>query len=316
MAQIAVGAVNRIGSDTQSQALAVRQTSQPAVSQLPTKSTRETLPPLDIPHIPWSEVGPEFILRWGYPDGKFSPEHIEILGPTGTGKTRFERTILAERVGIRESAAIFIATKKIDKEILRLGWPVVDDWQAVNTHPQVIYWPRTNLLGRRRDMFMAAKIEDLLAHLWGENAYVIIAFDEIATVEGLSPDLKSMIRMFWREARSHGITIVAMKQRPQGIQRDMHSETSWIACFKPKDEDDAKRYAEVLGSRALWLPVLMGLNRNRYEFVLKYERTGEAVISWVDFNLPPPAKPERGHYHPVRSELSERKLQNASTSRG
>lgn len=261
-----------------------------------------------IPRAPWSEVGPEFILRWGYPDGKFQPEHIEILGPSGTGKTRFERTILAERVAVRESAAIFVATKKVDKEILRLGWPITDDWQVVHNTPQVIFWPRTKLLGRQRDRYMAQKIEDLLSQLWAEDAYVILCFDEIATVENLSPEMRSLIRMYWREARSHGITIVAMKQRPQGIQRDMHSETSWIACFKPKDEDDAKRYAEVLGSRKEWLPVLMGLDRNRYEFILKYERTGEAVISWVDFNLPPPRKVERGHYHPVRTELSERKV--------
>lgn len=246
-------------------------------------------------------------MRWGYPDGKFQPEFIEILGPSGTGKTRFERTILVERVAIRESHCIFIATKKIDKEILRLGWPIVDDWQAVTTHPQVIYWPRTNLLGRRRDQYMAMKIEDLLARVWQEDSNVILAFDEIATVEGLSPELKSMIRMYWREARSHGITIVAMKQRPQGIQRDMHSESAWIACFKPKDEDDAKRFAEVLGSRQQWLPVLMSLDRYRFEFVLKYEKTGEAVISWVDFNISPPPNPERGHYHPVRSNMSERK---------
>jgi nucleoside-triphosphatase THEP1 len=247
-------------------------------------------------------------MRWGYPDGKFHPEHVEILGPTGTGKTRFERTILAERVAVRESAACFIATKKIDKEILKLGWPVVDDPNAVHNTPQCIFWPRTNLIGRARDRYMAMKIEELLAQLWGDNAYIVIAFDEIATVENLSPELKSMIRMYWREGRSHGITIVAMKQRPQGTQRDMHSESSWMASFKPKDEDDAKRYAEVLGSRKMYLPVLMSLNRNRYEFVLKYERTGEAVISWVDFNLPPAKNIERGHYHPIRSELSERKV--------
>jgi nucleoside-triphosphatase THEP1 len=284
---------------------------QSLASSKPAQYRQQTASPetsLALPRAPWSEIGPEFILRWGYPDGKFSPEHVEILGPTGTGKTRFERTILAERVAVRESAAIFVATKKVDKEILRLGWPITDDPQVVHNTPQVIFWPRTKLLGQQRDRYMAQKIENLLSYLWGEDAYVILVFDEIATVEGLSPDLRSLIRMYWREARSHGITIVAMKQRPQGIQRDMHSESSWIACFKPKDEDDAKRYAEVLGSRKQWLPVLMGLNRNRYEFILKYERTGEAVISWVDFNLPPPKNVERGHYHPVRTNLSERKV--------
>ena len=146
-----------IGTNTQSQTLALQSDNRRDPSRRQIRSTADN-PALDVPRIPWSQVGPEFILRWGYPDGKFQPEFVEILGPTGSGKTRFERTILAERVAIRESAAIFIATKKIDKEILKLGWPIVDDWQGVTTHPQCIFWPRTNLLGRRRDQFMATKI--------------------------------------------------------------------------------------------------------------------------------------------------------------
>lgn len=84
-----------------------------------------------------------------------------------------------------------------------------------------------------------------------------------------------------------GITIAAMKQRPQGISRDMHSESTWCASFRPKDEDDAKRYAEVLGSRRKWLPVLDGLDRDKYEFILSNSRTNMSVISWIDTPLRP-----------------------------
>ena len=87
-----------------------------------------------------------------------------------------------------------------------------------------------------------------------------------------------------------------MKQRPQGVQRDMHSEAAWIAAFKPKDEDDGARVAEVMGSRRQWLPIIMGLDRDKHEFVLFHAVTGQAVITWIDMPLRPAAPKPRGLY--------------------
>ena len=263
---------------------------------MPRPSAAVAVEPEDPPRAPWSAVRESFLGAWGYPEGKFNPEHLEILGPNGSGKTYFEATILQERVKLRGSAVIFIATKPVDATITRLGWPVVDDWKGVTKNRQSIFWPRTELLGEQWVAYMAAKIEDLLARLWRAKAKVILVFDEIATSEELSTRLKLIIKRYWREARSVGITIVAMKQRPQGIQRDMHSEAAWIAAFKPKDEEDAVRVAQIMGGRKRWLPVLMGLDRDRHEFVLLHSRTGDAVITWVDIPLRPAAQPKRGHY--------------------
>lgn len=246
--------------------------------------------PADIPRVPWSELALEFIQAWGYPDGRFDPEHVEILGPSGSGKTVFEETILSERAAARDSAEIFIATKASDKQIGALskaGWPVVTDWGGVQQHKQCIFWPQTKALGRARREYLAGKISDLLARLWHAQSYTVIAFDEIKTVEGLSPEMAELIAMYWREARSVGITIVAMKQRPQGIQRDMHSETSWVVSFRPKDEDDGKRYAELFGSRTYYLPVLMSLDRSKYEFLIQDVKQNSAVISWIDVPIEP-----------------------------
>lgn len=240
-------------------------------------------------------VGPEFITSWGYPDGKFWPEHVEILGPTGSGKTYFDATILSERIRARGSRCVFVATKPADETILSMGWPIGETWQEVEKNPQLIYWPRTRKIGDEREQYLHDKLADLLTRLWRPGSNTIIAFDEIATVEdlgkgpnGKGTDLRKLIRMYWREARSMGITIIGMKQRPQGTARDMHSETTWVAAFSPKDEDDAKRYAEVLGGRRRWLGVLMhGIDRDKHEFVLSNSRTRMAVITWIDVPLRP-----------------------------
>jgi hypothetical protein len=78
-----------------------------------------------------------------------------------------------------------------------------------------------------------------------------------------------------------------MKQRPQGALRDMHSETSWTAVFKPKDRSDAERFAELLGHRRDWVPVLDSLDRQAHEFVIRHAPTEQSYISWVDTPLRP-----------------------------
>lgn len=260
-------------------------------------STRPTPPPAEeIPRVPWSQVGPEFIGVWGYPGGKFWPEHVEILGPSGSGKTYFDATILQQRVKARDSRVIFVATKKADETIDRLGWPVIDSFDDVRRNRQSVFWPKTSQVGDQREAHLLKHLLDLLDNLWQENANAIIAFDEIATVEDLGTQMKKRVKMYWREARSNGITVVGMKQRPQGIQRDMHSESTWVVSFKPKDEDDALRYAEVLGGKKTWMPVLRALDRDSHEFVMLNSRTGRAVISWVDTELKPPPEETKGTY--------------------
>lgn len=249
-----------------------------------------------LPRVPWSQVAPSFIRSWGYPGGHFDPEHVEILGPNGSGKTYFEATILQQRVKLRNSAVIFIATKPLDKTIAQLGWPVVSNVRDVRKHRQVIFWPQTKEIGEKRKMFLENRVYNLLAWLWSSGAKVIVSFDEIATAEELSSRMKSLIAMYWREARSTGKTIVAMKQRGQGVQRDMHSEAVWIAAFSPKHEDDGKYVGSVMGSWRKWQPVLSTLDRDRHEFVLLHSRTGQAVISWVDQPLTPIKPAKKGIY--------------------
>lgn len=254
----------------------------------------------DLPRVPWSQIRDEFIASWGYPGGRFDPEHLEILGPNGSGKTYAEATILRERVRRRGSAVIFIATKPVDATILLLGWPITDDLREVAKHRQVIFWPRTHLQGEEWEAYMERKIYALLAKIWHQKIKVILVFDEIGTPEDLSRRLRILIRRYWREARSVGITIVAMKQRPQGTQRDMHSETAWLLAFQPKDEDDGVRVAQIMGSRRAWLPILMtGLDHENHEFILLNTRTRRAVITWIDTPLRPAAPKPAGYYRKV-----------------
>lgn len=241
--------------------------------------------------MPWSELGPEFIALWGQPRGKVMPEHLEVLGPTGSGKSFVLVDIIRERVRRRKSSVIYIATKQADDTIGQLGYPVVDSWREVTRHDQVVFWPRTESIGEERQAYQESKIHELLSHLWQPDANTIVIFDEFVYVEGLSRRVKALLNMYLREGRSHGITVVAGKQRVQGTQRDMHSETDWKLAFRMNDDDDNERLAQLFGSKREWLPVIDDLDREAHEFLIMHKLTGTAYISWVDRPMaPPPSK--------------------------
>jgi hypothetical protein len=244
--------------------------------------------------VPWSVLGPDFLDAWaGVPRGK--REHLEIVGPTGSGKSHLMLTILQDKYRFdsarsgdrrRMPGAILAVTKADDDVFSKLGWPVVHDAADIrDTH--VVVWPKAGRkMGHDRREFHAKKISELLAKVWQPNN-TVIAFDEVGYVEGLSGDLRATIQHYWREGRSMGIQIIGMKQRPQGALRDMHSETFWTAAFAPNDRSDLERFAELFGHRRDWMPVFDQLDPERHEFVLRHSRSKEAYISWVDVPLTP-----------------------------
>lgn len=251
--------------------MAARTITRPPSSEIP-----------EVERVPWSLLGPEFIASWGRPRGKAEPEHLEILGPTGSGKGVFLRDILLERARRRNTSIIFICTKSADKTTKSMGWPIVDDWRGVTKHEQVIFWPRTSALGEERWAYQAAKIQDLLNRLWGEDANTVVVFDEYLYVESLTPDLKKTCGTYLREGRSHGIGCVLGKQRPQGVQRDMHSETDWKIAFRMNDDEDNERLAQLYGRKRDWLPVIQSLDREKFEFLIQNKMSDTTYISWVD----------------------------------
>ena len=252
----------------------------------PGRTAREIALAKPLPErVEWAELGPEFFTAWGYPRGEFTPEHMEILGQTGRGKSFFEKTILMERARLRGSRIVVVDTKPADKTLTSTGWPIVEHWPPAQgwrkkrrDFHQVIFWAKTKGLGRDARVRQSQKIEDLLEKLWVPDSNIIVVFDEIAYVEkelGLRPH----VERYFREGRSIGITVVATTQRPQGVTRYMHSESAWSVFFAPKDEEDAERMAQVAGNKLYYRRVLSELKGSEFEFLLVHNLSGEAYIS-------------------------------------
>lgn len=243
--------------------------------------------------IPWSELGPHFIEAWGHDEnGRLRAEHWEIEGQSGSGKSYLAATAMQQRAERWGTAILAVLTKQTDDSIPLLGWPHVTSYAQLQREKylQAVVWPSTTALGEDREKHHEKAIYDLLANLWpkpGQQANTVIYLDEIRYIESLSRRLKKLVRQYWREGRSHGISIIAGAQRPLEMVRDMHSEARWKAVFAPADEADMERFAQLLGPHREWEPVLRSLDQTVHQFVLKNTFTGDAYITWVDEELRP-----------------------------
>jgi hypothetical protein len=241
--------------------------------------------------VAWEELETDFIDAWGRPDGKFQPEHVEILGQTGCGKSFLEKRLLLERIRLRNSAVVILLTKPEDATLAALDWPVISKWppsQWNEKNRHVVFHAPSRGLNAAARARQAEQVEQLLDGLWHPNANVVLAVDEIAYVEQ-ELGLRTHMTTYFREGRTLGITIVASTQRPAGVSRAVHSETAWVAAFAPKDEDDAERVAQILGEKKHYKEVLLDLDREKREFVLVHNLTREAYIS----HIPGPKKKTR-----------------------
>lgn len=236
-------------------------------------------------------------MEWGRADASNpQPEHMEVIGMSGSGKTVFVCKAVQERMVVRKTPCVIICTKPADATVLKLGWPIVDTPEQARKKQWCIFWPRTRKTGTARREFQRDTIQNLLDHFWVAGSNCIIVFDDFGYVQSLSPEIRDTAEMYLREGRSEGITDVLIKQRPQGARREMHSETNWTVAFVPKDRSDGERFAELFGAKKDWLPIFDSMNPDNHEFLIKHARSRAVYISWIDEPLraikPPNA--ERG----------------------
>lgn len=244
------------------------------------RSTQPTAAEYGIERVDWAELGPEFIRTWGRPGGRYDPEHLTVYGKSGGGKTYFVGHVLSERARCRGSHVVIVATKKTDRTLTNLGWPITTSWPPGYKEHQVVYWAKANGISAEHRIPQRAKVKLLMDKLWVPNSNVIVYWDELSYIETMLK-LKPEMETYYREGRALGITNVASMQRPSGVTRLSHSEAGWTVAFPPKDVDDRKRVAEVLGDRAKYSAVLDSLDRTRHEFLMRHDRSGEAYISHI-----------------------------------
>lgn len=251
---------------------------------MPTIRPTATLDELGIDTVPWEDLGPAFISTWGRPGGRFDPEHCTVYGKSGSGKSYFVGYVLKQRALARGSHVVIVATKRADRTLTSLGWPIIQTWPPGYGERQVIYWAKAKGISAQHRIPQRAKVKLLMDRLWVPGSNIVVYWDELPYIEGMLA-LKPEIENYYREGRALGITCVASMQRPTGVTRLAHSESGWTVAFAPKDADDRDRVAEVLGDRARFRVALDQLDRRKHQFIMRHDRTGETYAS----HLPKPS---------------------------
>jgi hypothetical protein len=254
--------------------------------------------------VPWSQLAPSFHLLFGNVDpADPQPEHIEYIGQNGSGKTHVAGKIAQERAFVTGRPSIIFAHKPVDKTLLKIGFPIVDSWDKLVRNVREgkvnnIFWPRTKLMGDRRAAWYDSQMTDVLDHLWAAAtdkapADTDLIMDDAGFIEEDLTVTFGRLKQYLREGRAPGFSVGLLKQRPQGGTRLATSETQWAVGFRPKDDSDLERWAELFGARRDWMPVFRSLNRVNREFVIKHTVTQQAHISWIDEPLTPREPPRR-----------------------
>lgn len=256
------------------------------------------------PRLPWSRIAPQFHTTFGRADPSDpQPEMLEVIGQNGTGKTHAVGKIYQERAFVTGRASIIAAHKPLDRVYAKIGFPIVHTWdqltkQAQRGNVNLIYLPQTRLMGNARRKFYDQSFSDLLDRLWasaspGKPADTDIVLDDAGFIEDELPETFSRVKQYLREGRAPGFSTGLLKQRPQGGTRLASSETQWTLGFRPKDDKDLERWAELFGARRDWMPVFRSLDRTKREFVVKHTITQDAYITWIDEPLAPRTPPRR-----------------------
>lgn len=179
-------------------------------------------------------------------------EHVAIVGPTGSGKTRLGLElckIIGSRTADdgRPARVVVFATKPRDRTLSALGWSRISEWPPGYGQEHAIVWPRAGdpetKAARQRRVF--GPVMRAIYSEGGQTVYI----DEVSYFERSSKEhglgLAATVQEYWESARALDLTLVAGTQRPRNVGVSMWTEPTWVCVFRLEDRNDLKRVAEM-----------------------------------------------------------------------
>src|SRR5512138_2901027 len=135
----------------------------------PHTRARPTAADLGIERVAWADIGPDFLRSWGWPNGRYDPEHLTVYGKSGGGKSYFVSYVLRWRAYLRGSHVVVVFTKGADRTIAAMGWPMVSKWPPDYNQHQVVYWAKPKDLSPESKARQRVQVKRLMDALWVPN---------------------------------------------------------------------------------------------------------------------------------------------------
>lgn len=207
-------------------------------------------------------------------------EHVSLIGHTGGGKTTLGLGLLDMRRDV-----VVIGTKGRDETLDTVvrskrrggdGYKRIAAWPPPILAERVCLWPR---IGRASDVFALRPVYlDALDSIYEEGAWCVFIDEVLFLSQTLG--LRRMFDVYWSQARSNRVSLVACTQRPYDAPLMMYSQATHLFLWSENDENNLKRIKEI-GSRNLNSSQIKATLRSlgEYEALYLNTRTGASVIT-------------------------------------
>lgn len=219
----------------------------------------------EIPKVNWDTFYNE-IFDWK------QGEHVSVIGPTGQGKTTLCLALLPKREYV-----VAFATKPEDEQTEDLGWPIFRKWPIPVTIKKAILWPKfrgPEDFVEQQKTFLGAMLDIFKRGAWTVYVDETWYFDNVLK-------LGKLLELYWLQARSLRISLVAGTQRPAYVPLLMYDQATWLFFFKDNDERNLRRIGGIgwLDSKRIMATVA---SLENHEFLAINTRTGKMYRSKVE----------------------------------
>lgn len=206
---------------------------------------RELPPESMAPELPWDDFM-TYVFDWR------QNQHVGLVGPTESGKSTLQYSILPMRKYVA-----FFATKPrdgtLDAFATKGGFTRIADWppmkQGMRTRPftpdempRRLLWPPTGLskeaLSHQRDVFRTA-FEDI----YNSGGWCTV-WDEFWMMCNIL-EMEEEARIMLQQARAMDIPFVMGAQRPSRIPLELFDQTTHLFFWRDNDEANLKRIGGV-----------------------------------------------------------------------
>jgi hypothetical protein len=189
----------------------------------------------------WDEFLEDFRAEWR------PGQHIAIIAPTGQGKS----TVLVTLLDLRKFV-LALDPKGGDETLAKTGFPRLPHWPPAGKHydkmakgepVKFLVGPKINKLAERGAL--AAVQAAALEGAFDDRGWTVavdelqIAADKMGQADAIDNLLIS--------ARTRGVSVVSLFQRPADVPRAAYQMASWIFLGLTLDVDTINRLAEIVG---------------------------------------------------------------------